>query len=204
MASWESGAISSTSRTEWKVTTMQPEADNSHHRPSSHEPETASLESEPCPERTTGPSAEQPQRPKVITGGYYWFPTPDAGRIIWSVVSCRDLRCGPDDGHDADLWPRLMVPLAKAWGKDAQILKRQLALSYTGLPRGRVTRPGKQFMILHGNDSPTPMWEPLVIESFRLSGRKVKFVYDEHETMIAGHPRAVEASLGLRFYEAKT
>jgi len=76
-----------------------------------------------------------------------------------------------------------------------------LALFFTGLPRGRVTRPEKTFLVLHGKDSPIPMWERLVIESFRLSDRKVKFVYDEHETMIPGHPRTVESSLGLRSYE---
>jgi len=138
---------------------------------------------------------------KPFTGGYYWLPTPAPEGITWSVVSCRDLGCGADAGHDADLWPRLMVPLAVAWGKDAQILKKRLVLSYTGLPRGRVTRPDKTFFVLHGKNSPIPMWEQLIIESFRLSGRKVRFVYDEHEIMIAGHPRAVETSLGLRLYE---
>ena len=81
-----------------------------------------------------------------------------------------------------------MVPLAAAWGKDAQVLKRRLALSYTGLPRGRVTRPDKTFLVLHGKDSPVQGWEEMVIASFRLSGRKVKFIFDEHETQLPGHP----------------
>ncbi len=150
------------------------------------------------------PTSDQSQGTKPYRGGYYWLPAPSPEGITWSVVSCRDLGCGADAGHDADLWPRLMVPLAAAWGKDAQILKKKLALSYTDLPRGRVTRPEKTFLVLHGKDSPIPAWEPLVIASFRLSDRQVKFVYDEHETTIPGHPRAVEASLGFRLYEAKT
>ena len=149
------------------------------------------------------PASDQSRGTKPYRGGYYWLPAPSPEGITWSVVSCRDLGCGVDADHDADLWPRLMVPLAAAWGKDAQILKKRLALSYTGLPRGRVTRPEQTFLVLHGKDSPIPMWEQLVIESFRLADRKVKFVYDEHETMLAGHPRAVEASLGLRLYEMK-
>jgi len=139
---------------------------------------------------------------KPYTGGYYWFPTPSPEGITWSIVTCRDLGCHSDAGHDADLWPRLMVPLARAWGKDALILRKKLALSYTGLPRGRVTRPVKTFLVLHGKDSPIQIWEQWVIESFRLSGRQVKFIYDEHETMIPEHPRAVEAALGLRLHEA--
>ena len=104
---------------------------------------------------------------KAFTGGYYWLPAPDAGGITWSVVTCRDLRCGPDAGHDADLWPRLIERLAAAWGKAPQELKRRLGQSYTGLPRGRVTRPGKEFLILHGNDSPVPGWQKVVTEGFR-------------------------------------
>jgi hypothetical protein len=94
-----------------------------------------------------------------------------------------------------------MAPLAEAWGKDVQILKRRLTLSYTGLPRGRVTRPDKTFLVLHGKDSPVEGFEEMVVASFRLSGRKVKFIFDEHETQLPGHPQAVEASLGLRLYE---
>ena len=63
--------------------------------------------------------------------------------MTWSVVTCRDLGCGADAGHDADLWPRLMAPLAAIWGKDAQILERKLALSYTGLARGPKERTSK-------------------------------------------------------------
>jgi hypothetical protein len=71
-------------------------------------------------------------------------------------------------------------------------------IPYTGLPRGRVTRPDKTYLILHGEDSPDfpAGWEKLVIEAFGLSGRNVKSVFDEHETQIPGHPQAVEASVG--------
>jgi len=138
---------------------------------------------------------------KGITGGYYWFPAPDADGITWTVLTYRDLQCGSDAGHDADLWPKLIERLAAAWGRDAQPLKRRLGLSYSGLPRGRVTRPGKEFLILHGDDSPLAEWQELVIGSFRLTGLRFKLLYDEHETMIPGHPRDVEASFGLRLYE---
>ena len=139
---------------------------------------------------------------KPFTGGYYWLPRPTPDGITWSIVTCRDLGCDADAGHDADLWPRLMVPLAEAWGKDALVLQKKLALSYTGLPRGRVTRPDKTFLVLHGKDSPVQGFEEMVIVSFRLSGRKVKFIFDEHETQLPGHPQAVEASLGLRLYKS--
>lgn len=141
------------------------------------------------------PGSEPESKP--FTGGYYWLPSPSPAGITWVVVTCRDLGCGKDAGHDADLWPRLMAPLAEAWGKDAQVIKKQLALSYTGLPRGRVTRPEKTFLVLHGDDSATAVWWEMVIQSFRLSGRKVRFVFDEHETQIPGHPEKLRSIVGL-------
>jgi hypothetical protein len=141
-----------------------------------------------------GSDPDRGSRP--LLGGYYWFPTPAPNGITWSIVTCRDLGCNSDAGHDADLWPRLMVPLAAAWGKDALILKRRLALSYTGLPRGRVTRPEKTFLVLHGKDSPVRGWEQMVISSFRLSGRRVKFIFDGHETQLPGHPDKFSSIFG--------
>ena len=138
-----------------------------------------------------------------MTGGYYWFPTPADDEITWLVVTCRDLACEPDAGHDAELWPKLIVRLAQTWGKDPKVLKCRLELSYTGLPRGRVTRPDKTYLILHGNDSPAQIWEAMVIEAFRLSGRKVRSLFDEHETQIAGHRQAVKKLLGSTYHEAE-
>lgn len=163
--------------------------------PRTHDPETVS----PIPR---GPASEPRQVKRPFTGGYYWLPIPDpdAGGIIWSVVTCRDLGCSPDAGHDADLWPRLIDRLATRWGKDAQDFRRRLRQSYTGLPRGRVTRPERVFLVLHGDDSPDAGWLEMVIGAFSLGGRRVKPLFDEHETRILGHPQAVENALGLRLY----
>ncbi len=133
---------------------------------------------------------------KPFTGGYYWLPNPTPGGLTWSVVTCRDLGCGRDAGHDADLWPRLMGILAEAWDKDAQVFKKKLALYYTALPRGRVTRPEKTFLILHGKDSPTAGWKEMVVAGFRLSGRKVKFIFDGHETQLPGHTEKFSSIFG--------
>lgn len=150
--------------------------------------------------RTGGDEIEPWAGTKPFTGAYYWLPTPTFHGVNWSIVTCRDLGCGRDAGHDADLWPRLMIPLSVAWEKDANVLKRRLTLHYTALPRGRVTRPEKTFLVLHGKDSPTRGFEEMVTASFGLSNRRVRFVFDEHETMIPGHSRAVEVALGLRLY----
>lgn len=160
-------------------------------------------EHEPAPILSASSASDQSQETKSNLGGYYWFPTPQGEFIVWSIVTCRDLRCGPDDGHDAELWPRLMEPLAKAWSKDVQILKRRLALCYTGLPRGRVTRPEKRFLILHGNDSPVPNWWEPVTERFHLTSRRSRLLYDEHETQIPGHLETLESALGMRLFRQR-
>lgn len=145
-----------------------------------------------------GGSAEPPRKAAVPrTGGYYWLPSPADSGIRWTVVTCHQLGCEPDDGHDAVLWPRFLDLLAHAWGKDARQLRRALALSYTGVPRGRVTKPGKDYLVLHGEDSPSTSWKEEVVEAFHLPRGRVNFLYDEHETMIPGHPTKLRRELGV-------
>lgn len=128
-------------------------------------------------------------RPSPRCGPYYWFPRPAEGGPSWTILTSHDAGLPAETGH-ARLWHWLLIQLATTWGRDGVALGRRLGLYYTGLPRGRVTRPGKKSLILHGNDSPISGWDSLVIERFQLAGRKVKFLFDEHETQISGHPEA--------------
>jgi len=73
----------------------------------------------------------------------------------------------------------------------------------SGPGRGRVGRPGKTSLILHGKDAPIIGWEELVIDRFRLSGRKFRILFDEHETQIPGHPEAFAATMELPLFPAK-
>jgi len=66
-------------------------------------------------------------------------------------------------------------------------------LCYIGLPRGRVTRPGRDYFLLHGEDAPVEGWEGLVVERFRLLRGRVRPIFEEHESSIPGHPRAFHA-----------
>lgn len=147
-------------------------------------------------EEVTMNAATDKSRPPPRCGPYYWFPRPSEGGPSWTILTCHDAGLPADTGH-ARLWTWLLVQLATAWGRDHVALGRRLGLFYTGLPRGRVTRPGKESLILHGNDSPISAWEALVVEHFRLSGRKVKFLFDEHETQISGHPEAFATASGI-------
>jgi hypothetical protein len=101
---------------------VQSESDNPQDLRPDHELESTLTDPDRLPEgppleNETGSSPERPHRRKGLTGGYYWFPTPATNGISWSVVTCRDLRCSPDAGHDADRRPgadRRLVP-AGVW-----------------------------------------------------------------------------------------
>lgn len=133
-------------------------------------------------------------------GGFYWLPTPTGVGTAWAVLTCHDLGHGPDVGH-VDLWPAVVDRLAVACGRDAVTLRRRLIDRYTGLPRGRVTRPGRVCLILHGDDAPVPDWRERLIGGFRLGGRPHRFLFDEHERMLPGDPELVEVALGIRLGE---
>jgi hypothetical protein len=80
-------------------------------------------------------------------------------------------------------------------------MKRRLGRHCYGLPRGRVTRPGKTYFILHGADSPIP--DPdctkTVIDAFGLQGRRIKSLHDEHEQRLRGDVTALARILGSFF-----
>src|SRR3954466_11942156 len=137
-------------------------------------------------------------RPRLLTGGYYWFPSPLDVRTAWAVLTCHDLGFDPEVGH-VDLWPAVVERLAAAWGRDAGGLRRRLVGRYTGLPRGRVTRPGRIFLILHGDDAPVADWREKLAEGYRLAGYAHRFLFDEHERMLPGDPERVEEALGFRY-----
>lgn len=136
-------------------------------------------------------------RSRPLTGGYYWFPIPGEDTLSWSPITCHDLGSGPDVGH-VDLWPLIISRLAVAWGKDAKPLMRRLANHYTGLPRGRVTRPKGTYLVFHGSDSPVADWLEQILARFRLAGVPFKEVHEEHERMLPGDPEAIERALGIR------
>ncbi len=135
--------------------------------------------------------------PGEMTGGYYWLPAPGHPTICWDVVTCHQLGFDSEVGH-VEMWTAVTDRLASAWHKDAAVLRRLLRNCAYGLPRGRVTRPGKRFLILHGEDSPSPDWLDSVILSFHLDRRSVKALFDEHERTMAEDRRKVLVVLGDR------
>ena len=127
-------------------------------------------------------------------------PNPRTRRVRWSLLTCEDLGFASDQGHP-DLWPAVIDRLAAAWGKNATALRRYLKDQYTGLPRGRVTRPGR-YLILHGDDTPTADWLTMVIRRFRLEGSRYRVLFDEHERRLPYDRRRVECAQGISFGES--
>ena len=95
------------------------------------------------------------------------------------------------------MWPYVLERLAPAWGKDPVSLKRLLGDHYYALPRGRVSRPKGNCLILHGNDAPSPAWKEIVIARFNLNGLRVRAPWDEHEQTLRDDVLALEEALGI-------
>ena len=134
--------------------------------------------------------------PGEMTGGYYWLPALSHPTICWDVVICHQLgfdseigpwRCGPPYSIGS---PRLGTRTQRSCGDCSKD-------RCYGLPRGRVTRPRRRYLILHGGDSPRPNWlEPLLV-GFRLDRRSVKALFDDHERTLAEDRRRVLKVLGV-------
>jgi hypothetical protein len=133
---------------------------------------------------------------RSLAGGYYWLPRPSRDLVEWEVLTCQDLGSGPEEGH-FDLWPSVIDRLASIWHRDRRHLRRLLARHCYGLPRGRVTRPGRRFLLLHGHDAPVANWLDMVIERFDLDRQTLKPMFDEHETTFTQDRQVVYAELGL-------
>ena len=133
--------------------------------------------------------------PRPRTGAYYWIPIPPLRSPTWRVLGCHDLGFDEDLSH-FDLWPAVIPHLATMWGRDPEAMKRRLGRHCYGLPRGRVTRPDKVFLILHGDDSPLQSWTEAVVQAFRLQGRRTKALLDVHEQRLPGDIRALARILG--------
>jgi hypothetical protein len=117
--------------------------------------------------------------------------------VSWEVLTCHDLGRDAEVGHIC-LWPSVIDRLAEVWRKDARVLGRRLRDAYSGLPRGRVTRPGSRSLVLHGDDAPVSDWLLRVILGFDLDRRSIRVVYDEHERMLPADRRLVAEALVLR------
>jgi hypothetical protein len=131
-----------------------------------------------------------------LVGGYYWVPAEGGRSPTWSLLICHDLGLGSDAGH-AELWPRVIVRIADDRGKDSDAFLRRLSDHYTGLPRGRVTRSSKGYLVLHGGDNPIANWRDVVLRRFNLMGVGAKFLFDEHECRLADDAQAVVAALRI-------
>jgi hypothetical protein len=112
------------------------------------------------------------------------------------VLTYRELGSRAGCSH-RKLWPTVVERLARAWGRDPHHFSRLLDDLYTGLPRGRVTRPGGRSLLLHGDDAPVPDWEDRVIPAFRLDRRELRVLFAEHERMLPDDRLRVEDALGI-------
>lgn len=131
----------------------------------------------------------EPQR-----GAWYCLPTRTRD---WRIVTFYEADY-PNDNDHTTVWPEVLEYLGHKWGKDSNVLKRQLGDNYTALPRGRVTRTKTRGMVTYnlmlGKDSPIAV--DGIKRAFNLQEANVRVIYDVHENMAFGDPEELQRVLG--------
>jgi len=132
---------------------------------------------------------------RPLTGAYYWVPVPSRTAkkgYRWKIQEFFD-GWTPSSDH-VYVWKHVVDSLERAWGRNVK------DCDYCSLPRGRICRREPKsagYALYHGNDSPVgPEGLVKVAALFNLVGR-CKFIFDEHEQMIAGQPEILSRRLGV-------
>ncbi len=131
-----------------------------------------------------------------LTGAYYWIPVPRPDGFDWELRTCHDLKRWDGISH-REFWPSILEQLAPAWGFVPDAFLDLLSDNYYALPRGRITKPKGNYMILQGDDAPLRNWKTIVIDRFLLRSLHVKILYDEHERVLSDDVLALEIALGI-------
>lgn len=90
---------------------------------------------------------------------------------------------------------------AKALGKSREAIRRDIELLTYAFPRGRISKVGKRFLVLHGADL-TPsmrMSKKLIEDAFGISGR-CSWRFDEHEQCQVDDKEAIRQYFGIHEY----
>lgn len=140
------------------------------------------------------------------TGIYFWAPVGNSWQLETFFDSQFPTTAGAELDH-ATIWSKWANTILR---KDDSDAPPEIANSYGGLPRGRVTKTiiknrdgSKQraYLILHGNDSPIKNAGKLIAARFNLPSDRWKFEFEKHERMnrddVAIIQRYINRDLGL-------
>jgi len=148
---------------------------------------------------------EESRAPKQ--GPYYWIPkevkkTKNGIQIDWDIYPWFEKDSNDDITH-LSIWPEALETLAYNL-KIPKTNLRNLGMSHTALPRGRVglTADGV-YTILHGDNSPPPHTLDAVINAYSLRELnrkgKVKAIVDHHEKIATDDLMALKKAIGTDF-----
>lgn len=143
------------------------------------------------------------------TGIFFWVPI-IGDKITWRLETFFDSQfpTGPEHRQGLDhqsIWSQWANTLL---GKDDSDAPREIKHKYSGLPRGRVTiTRGRKYpdgpstkiwLILNGGDAPVSEAKAgkLLASRFYLPDGQWKYVFDDHERMLADDVKAIQRYLG--------
>ena len=103
----------------------------------------------------------------------------------WEAIFYR-FEDGIDNNHyewwEQTVSARIAAKWAKVLVKSGETIRRDIELLTYAFPRGRISKVGKRFLVLHGADLTQPMRisKKLIEGAFGISGR-CSWRFDEHE-----------------------
>ena len=118
---------------------------------------------------------------KPSAGIYYAIPK-DKNMSLWEIMAEREDETTESPLH-YNIWQNQVLPkLRERFNIDIA----DLHSCYTGLPRGRIVKVGDNYVVSHGNDTPS-MVNHLILAEFGLLAlnydKKVDFSFDSHQQM---------------------
>jgi len=136
------------------------------------------------------------------TGIFFWVPWGDGWRLE-TFFDSQFPSTGSIELDHARIWSKWANTLL---GKDESNTPRAILHSYSGIPRGRVTKtivrkfPGgpneRIYLVLHGNDAPMRNAGKIIASRFYLPDGRWKFAFDDHERMTKDDVLAIQRYLG--------
>ncbi len=135
------------------------------------------------------------KKPQPSEGIFYVIRNPDG----WGLYAYRYDQY-PEAGHPQFWEDAVAIVLARRWSQNDSSRFRNIEADLVnhpyGFPRGRVTKPGRQYTVYHGNDLRGLIARKVIETAFDI-GKRCHWEFDQHERCLRADKDGVRLCLGI-------